>query len=372
MSKSEYLRRLSVGLSSLSEEQRRRQLDYYSELFDGMLSQGMTEAEVAARLGDPYELAQSIVERGGRPRRSKSSSAAMGVGIALIVLSLVIGAFSVFGGNMRGITHTPVAPEPDYPAVGEYSGWQYNAAGEYAVSAEGISGIDVNWVAGEAEIALIDGEQILFSEKGFTSADNALRWTVSGGRLSIDYCEPHNRSYKGADKRLTLYVPASVAELCLNSASGDFSLRGLSLSELYVDSASGDFEAEQCSFGSVRADVTSGDLSLECSVAAADINTVSGEIELHGSADALDISTVSGEVELLLNIAPQSVEVETVSGEVKLELPPDCGFQLIYNTTSGTLSGSYPNLTPTYKKGNEATAINITTVSGDLELGMWK
>ena len=62
MSKADFLRLLERALAQLPEEERRANLEYYSELLDDMLEEGMTEAEATAKLGSPNQIAQSILQ----------------------------------------------------------------------------------------------------------------------------------------------------------------------------------------------------------------------------------------------------------------------------------------------------------------------
>ena len=62
MSKADFLRLLERALMQLSEEERQKNLEYYSELLDDMLEEGMTEAEATAKLGSPNQIAQSILQ----------------------------------------------------------------------------------------------------------------------------------------------------------------------------------------------------------------------------------------------------------------------------------------------------------------------
>lgn len=62
MTKADFLRLLERALMQLSEEERRKNLEYYSELLDDMMEEGMTEAEAAARLGSPNQIAQNILQ----------------------------------------------------------------------------------------------------------------------------------------------------------------------------------------------------------------------------------------------------------------------------------------------------------------------
>ena len=62
MSKADFLRLLERALAQLSEEKRQKNLEYYSELLDDMMEEGMTEAEATAKLGSPSQIAQSILQ----------------------------------------------------------------------------------------------------------------------------------------------------------------------------------------------------------------------------------------------------------------------------------------------------------------------
>ncbi len=62
MTKADFLRLLERALMQLSEEERQKNLEYYSELLDDMMEEGMTEAEATAKLGSPNQIAQNILQ----------------------------------------------------------------------------------------------------------------------------------------------------------------------------------------------------------------------------------------------------------------------------------------------------------------------
>ena len=62
MTKADFLQLLERALAQLPEEERRANLEYYSELLDDMMEEGMTEAEATAKLGSPSQIAQSILQ----------------------------------------------------------------------------------------------------------------------------------------------------------------------------------------------------------------------------------------------------------------------------------------------------------------------
>lgn len=62
MTKADFLRLLERALAQLSDEERQKNLEYYSELLDDMMEEGMTEAEATAKLGSPNQIAQNILQ----------------------------------------------------------------------------------------------------------------------------------------------------------------------------------------------------------------------------------------------------------------------------------------------------------------------
>ena len=62
MTKADFLQLLERALSQLSDEERRANLEYYSELLDDMMEEGMSETEATAKLGSPNQIARHILQ----------------------------------------------------------------------------------------------------------------------------------------------------------------------------------------------------------------------------------------------------------------------------------------------------------------------
>lgn len=237
---------------------------------------------------------------------------------------------------------------------GSYTG------GEIRVPAEGITALDIDWVAGDVKIMVTDGEEIVVTEHADhgipeeyalqLEADNTLRIRYSNDVWGIDMPE----------KDLTVLLPRTVAEnltaVDLSGVSADFAVDKLTVRESF-------------SF-----DTTSGKLKTEVLTATgakADVNSVSGDIELDGSFREVKASSTSGEIDLKLRNGPAAVEVSTVSGEVDVELPAGTGFTLDYSTVSGELEYDFP-LTKSkdgkYVCGDGACRIEVGTTSGSLSV----
>ena len=237
---------------------------------------------------------------------------------------------------------------------GSYTG------GEIRVPAEGITALDIDWVAGDVKIMVTDGEEIVVTEhvdRGIPAeyalqleADNTLRIRYSNDVWGIDMPE----------KDLTVLLPRTVAEnltaVDLSGVSADFAVDKLTVRDSF-------------SF-----DTTSGKLKTEVLTATgakADVSSVSGDIELDGSFREVKAGSTSGEIDLKLCNGPAVIEVSTVSGEVDVELPAGTGFTLDYSTVSGELEYDFP-LTKSkdgkYVCGDGACRIEVGTTSGSLSV----
>ena len=62
MTKEAFLQELIQRLHQLPPEEVKRQRDYYDELLQDMMEDGMDEAEAVSKLGDPAQIAQDILE----------------------------------------------------------------------------------------------------------------------------------------------------------------------------------------------------------------------------------------------------------------------------------------------------------------------
>ena len=92
MTRAEYLARLRECLALMPAEEREAQLAYYEELFDDMLEDGMSEAEVCERLGAPEDVAAELLAEIPMTTLVKSRVKAGGKPSALTIALLVLGA----------------------------------------------------------------------------------------------------------------------------------------------------------------------------------------------------------------------------------------------------------------------------------------
>lgn len=92
MQKREFLSALDKSLAQLTEQERKKQLDYYDELLDDMIEDGMEETAAVEKLGDPSAIAQTIYQELPLPVLVKSRVRPGGGWTALSIILLVLGS----------------------------------------------------------------------------------------------------------------------------------------------------------------------------------------------------------------------------------------------------------------------------------------
>ncbi len=266
----------------------------------------------------------------------------------------------------------------------------YAASGEYSLGAESIDSIEVNWVSGAVKVlpAPEGVEEIVFSEssnRGVTS-EYALRYRLSGGKLTIRYCAA--RVWKGIDwndlfnpdnvpsKELVLYLPASLlggglASLNINGVSNALEVRDIAIGDAAFYAVSGSIGVYDSTFDALKAESVSGETVVEgCAGRELRANAVSGAVRADSAFEEYDLGTVSGDIYANIEKASGKVDAESVSGNITLKLGGSYGFTVDMETVSGRFeSGGLPVTVAgedRYVYGDGALEIEVETVSGNV------
>lgn len=283
-----------------------------------------------------------------------------------------------------------------------YRAWDnaYCEDGSYNVKAQGISGIDIKWIAGSSELIVYDGDEILIREDSAETItqDVALRYGVENNVLYVQYCMK-NKTGELPEKNLSISIPKALADnmetLTYDASSGSLNAASLNAGSFDFSSSSGNLDTSEIiadkvsistssgcllfsgEYNNLDADTSSGRVTVESLGAAShtaiatssgdvriagdcgaleinttsgtvsstgdikakslNVDTSSGEVILSGSFPLVDISTTSGRVSLDCVDCPDQIKIGTSSGDVKLALPENSGFTLRYDTSSGEL-----------------------------------
>lgn len=228
------------------------------------------------------------------------------------------------------------------------------ASGEAAL--DGVDIIDIDWVNGDIELIVDDGDSVRFAESGGETLPEwqRLRYRQDGSRLSIRYCASGRDLGRLTEKHLTIYIPAGLrlAQLCTDVVSAAVTLRDVTVDDLTVNA-------------------TSGDLTLEdCQVESMGYSSTSGVLYAAGSFTTVSCDGVSGDVYLVCAAAPQHITVDTVSGYTELLLPAGSGFRATLDSVSGTLDSDFSGVwsRDSIRVNDEAGNYSFASVSGDVEI----
>jgi len=61
MTKTDFMLELYTGIKALPEDELNERLDFYSEMIDDLMEEGLSEEEAVGRMGDPKEIAAQII-----------------------------------------------------------------------------------------------------------------------------------------------------------------------------------------------------------------------------------------------------------------------------------------------------------------------
>ena len=218
-------------------------------------------------------------------------------------------------------------------------------AGE--VAADGIEGIEINWINGNVNIEYYDGNTISFSETEQSNSDYQLRYKVDNlNELEIEYCRDsigrlNDFKLDRLSKDLTVYIPQGkeLRELEINNVAAEVKINGVAIKELEIDS-------------------------------------VSGNVNAAGSYGEVSIDSVSGNANISADGKLNKFSADSVSADVILNLPADTtGFKISCDSVSSKVdTGDFTNQSVskisdgTLVYGDGHIIIGLDTVSGDFAI----
>ncbi|MBE6955779.1 MAG: DUF1700 domain-containing protein [Ruminococcaceae bacterium] len=402
MKRIEFMSIMEEALRPLSYEDRRHTLNYYEELLQDMIEDGMNEDAATAHLGDPKELADAILAQ--IPHDEPAKETAKEDLSAYIVTS----AKDAMRDTMRVAEDTiRIAKDTIKEATTKTGFWENlfsglskssnisvtvdgksatneGAAGELAI--RGVRHVKVNWISGNVNISgddLIDS--IEFSERAWRALrpEEHMRVHCENDTLYITEFEGQlvNAPRKTLELRLPQALANSLDSLEIKTATAQTYLDHLHMQSLRYHTVSGDLDQTESDsisavnaelrsvsgdidlsgrFQTLKAFTTSGDVKLAGSAGEVQINTVSGDLnadllssqslsmattsgdaDLRGGWDSLHFKAISGDLTAELTRSPIHLNVETSSGDAELEIPAESDFTLTYHTSSGDLSSDF-------------------------------
>ena len=428
MNKQEFLSTFQRAMDALGVKDQPAHFAFFEELFDDMAEEGVSEAEISARLGNPWELAASLLreelgagEAGNRiqnaaARSETPFSSGEGqknkVGPDHWMQTSPTGAKAQRAGSTSSEEEGKGSSRPSWrdklnrllntagikiEINGEYFG--NTATFETIIPANGIDELEIHWMSGSLDVSAENREDILLSEDRNENA-SPMKVEVRGSCLCVFYAQ--DGSFHGT-KDLTVTLPSELASrlrrCTVQALSADTSLAGIVVNELQVKTASGEQDirviADKAVFSSasgnleleldareITASTASGDINLAVQGAElAKLSSASGDICCQGSIRQLSINSASGDAEFSGSAA--RIQAKTASGDCELDLDqaPD---ELSISSVSGDVGVTLPHGAACHLQLNsrtgdvsfsgirtdvqDAPVYRVQTVSGDIDI----
>lgn len=239
-----------------------------------------------------------------------------------------------------------------------------------------INEFDIDWVAGDINFELYDGDLISVSEKGANSDNYRLRYKIDGDKLSIKYKKSEWLfSLNNTSKNLTIKIPQSYSEqinsIEYDGASAGITVKNLNVEDIDISCASGDIYFENCKLDSIECSAVSADVDfINCSANEVSIESVSGNINYTGTVINIELNTVSGRIECKAENVLSKLDVETVSGNALLYMPSGSGFEIDFSSVSGDFNcnTAFTKKDGAYIVGNGNGRYSFDSVSGSVDV----
>lgn len=254
-----------------------------------------------------------------------------------------------------------------------------------SVSADSIEQIKIEWVAGNVELRVGTGNEIVFSESSYRTLTDRqkMRYSVSSsGTLQIHYCEDldnifdwFNLDANMPSKTLVMEVPASLmgklSNLEIETVSAGIDVSGVYGTQTDLETVSGGINCADIAVEKLALSSTSGSIACEDAKAEKlDLGNVSGSIRAEGEFVEIDSESVSGSTRLGCATAPEKIDADGVSGSVTVALPETAGFTARLDSVSGSISCDFPGTLgqDMVVVGDGSANYRFNTVSGSLHI----
>lgn len=302
-------------------------------------------------------------------------------GIIRIVTGSLVAAFLIYI-LAAALTGNPVINEKamfpamvfNIPTNSDAKNTVISNQGEIPVSE--VKEVQINWTSGIVHMQVGTGESILFEEASSVNLteSQSMRYSLSDGKLRIDYCTPSLNTFALPSKALTVTLPqsANLTSLSIDTSSADIDAQSLYAQEIELETVSGRIDGTALKTQELDVCSTSGRITLDAlDVEELESESTSGVLYIQGAATRIEAESVSGDMVFNLARIPSQLKAEAISGKISLGVPQDeNGFIATVSTTSGSFRCDSPVLQNgnRYTVGKGVGAIHLKTVSGAIEI----
>ena len=326
MTKKEFMEALKAQTGALPQAERDRLEEYYNEIIDDCIEDGIPEEEVIGALGSVDDLVRELSPSPAARQFTEGAEQlnsldeirirVLDADVTVAREALDNGAAAQFSvsdpDSFRWLTRGGVLEiiETRNPPRGIRRTEQHRVT--VTIGSAAPDRLIIESRGGDMELRDVPATELINLNSG--SGDMRLWACECQGSLALVTRSGDveiNDSRAGGDMRV-------------NAASGDIDVRETDVTgELRAESASGDIELRGIRSGRLSCRTASGDIEIERAEAGAvDLHSASGDVQLDRITDAgaLTVETASGDIDLTRCDSPNA-QLTTVSGDIEARMP---------------------------------------------------
>lgn len=278
----------------------------------------------------------------------------------VILWLLVIMVFASLSGFIVSLTN-------GNGGIAEVFGKSNQLDEEKKINLDGIKDTNLKTVNADIEVFPTDQSEMrihLYGTVKGNRIENKLEVSLNDGVLGVEvkHKKPSFALFDFASNeniKLDIYLPRNyTGNLEGNTTSGSIKISDISVANLVVLTNSGDINLEGIN------------------AAKADITSIAGKVDLSGLMANTKVSTVSGGIKVNYSELVSDLSIGTTSGDTNITVPENSGFEMNFQTVSGSFSSELPlnpkdtgdtkNIKGSY--GDGKIGISVSSESGSLKL----
>ncbi len=259
MNKRQFLAKLENELSGLDKEERERQLDFYEEMINDRIDEGMSEEEAVRNIGTVQGVASKILseaapEQLGRKRKIGKKG---WICIALAAL-LLIGAAAVAVEIIEEKLENEGIDLGDLieDRIGLDGCWLFGSS-DAELEVSDVHSVDIAWACGKVTVDEAEGKSIVIK----AGDEEALEYKIKDGTLYVS-----NTDNFDGKADLKVLIPEDIMQmdkLNVAATAGDVRIDGEYFADINVTAAGGTVRLNPDDAANVSISSADGDVFLE-------------------------------------------------------------------------------------------------------------
>ncbi|HEU5476756.1 MAG TPA: DUF4097 family beta strand repeat-containing protein [Gaiellaceae bacterium] len=236
--------------------------------------------------------------------------------------------------------------------------------------------LDVSIPAGDIEVETVEGDQSTVEVSGDDSLLENLEVRQDGDRLVVALRGKSkfgfvvafgSQVFGNAGLRVQARVPHG-SGVKVKTASADLDIEG-QIAELDVNSTSGDVRARGVIAGDANVKIVSGDVELDRLGGDLSVQSVSGDLRVGAAGGSVDTKSVSGDIRLEA-VSAGEAHFTSVSGDIEIGIAQGSFLDVDAGSTSGDLSSEVPLASAPGGEGEDGPTVVLRgkTISGDVRV----